>query len=50
MAVAIKGYIYEGLSTDTKPTTNVPANTRFLETDTGNEYRWTGSAWAKTGG
>lgn len=45
MAVVIKGYIYEGLSSDAKPTTNVPTNTRFLETDTVLEYIWDGTNW-----
>jgi hypothetical protein len=47
MTVAVKGFYYEGLSSDTKPTTNVPTNTRFIETDTGNEYSWNGSSWAQ---
>ena len=29
---------YEGLSTDTKPTTNIPNGSRFLEMDTGKVY------------
>lgn len=48
MAIAIKGYLYEGLAVDIKPTTNVPANTRFLETDTSREYLWNGVAWTPT--
>lgn len=35
-----------GLSTDPKPTLSLQdATTRLLETDSGNEYRWTGIAW-----
>lgn len=45
MAVVIKGFMYEGLSTDAKPTVNVPTNARFLETDTGLEYYWNGASW-----
>lgn len=29
-----------GLSTDTKPTTDVPNGSSFLEMDTGNVYMW----------
>lgn len=29
---------YEGLSTDTKPTANIPNGSRFLEMDTGKVY------------
>ena len=40
---------YEGLSTDNKPTENVPMNALFLELDTGDFYYWDGSAWNKVG-
>lgn len=36
-----------GLSSDTKPTADVPAGSRFWETDTGLLYRYDGSAWAE---
>ena len=36
---------YVGLSTDTKPTTNVELGAFFSESDTGTIYTWTGSAW-----
>lgn len=29
---------YDGLSTDTKPTTNIPNGSRFLELDTGKVF------------
>ena len=29
---------YDGLSTDPKPTTNIPNGSRFLEVDTGKVY------------
>lgn len=41
---------YRGLSTDSKPTTGVGANSLFIELDTGNIYYFTGAAWAKVGG
>jgi|GEM_PF-5445444 len=34
-----------GLSTDTKPTTDVPVGSTFYEADTKNGYIWDGSAW-----
>jgi hypothetical protein len=43
-ASAITGN-YTGLSTDTKPTTAVPANSQFTETDTRRVFHWTGAAW-----
>lgn len=36
---------YLGLSTDTKPTTNVEVGSFFTESDTGELFTWTGSAW-----
>ena len=36
---------YEGLSTDSKPTTNVGTNDEFRELDTGKWYYYDGSAW-----
>ena len=41
--------IYQGLSTDAKPT-NVDTNTLFEELDTGIEYYFDGSAWSVGGG
>lgn len=38
---------FVGLSTDTKPTSNVQAGSRFLERDTGVEYVYDGSAWGE---
>jgi hypothetical protein len=38
---------YLGLSTDTKPTLYVLTGTRFYETDTGNTYIYTGTAWSE---
>ena len=34
-----------GLSSDTKPTENVPVYSTFLETDTKVVYVYTGAAW-----
>ena len=34
-----------GASSDSKPTTGVPAGSTFEETDTGSFYIYTGSAW-----
>lgn len=39
-----------GLSTDSKPTTDVDVNTLFLELDTGDFYYFNGTTWAKVGG
>lgn len=41
---------YMGLSTDTKPTEDIPVNTLFLELDTGDFYYYDGSEWSKVGG
>ena len=38
---------FKGLSTDTKPTQNVPAMSEFIETDTGNKYEYSGTSWNK---
>ncbi len=38
---------YIGLSTDTKPTENLEVGTEFYETNTGDTYIYTGSAWTK---
>lgn len=36
---------FKGLSTDTKPTQNVPAMSLFIETDTGSVYEFSDTAW-----
>ena len=41
-------FIIKGLSTDTKPTTNVPAGSIFKETDTGRLWSFDGSIWQTT--
>jgi len=38
---------YVGLSTDEKPTEDVPAGSRFYERDTGLEFIWDGTAWGQ---
>ena len=38
---------YIGLSTDTKPTTRVRVGYEFYETDTGDTYLYSGSAWVQ---
>ena len=52
MAITKKGSIIDlvGLSTDDpKPTDGVEVNTIFHELDTGDDYYFTGEAWAKVG-
>jgi hypothetical protein len=41
--------IYEGLSTDTKPTLNAYEIGTATETDTGDEYTWNGATWVLKG-
>lgn len=36
---------YQGLSTDSKPTTGILRGSEFFEEDTGKKFRFTGSAW-----
>ena len=48
ITIAKAGTNYVGLSTDTKPTTNVSANSTFEETDTGDLYDFDGDSWNKT--
>jgi hypothetical protein len=50
--VHIGNGLYTCLSTDTKVTTGMTANSIAIETDTGNLYRFTGGAWSllTTGG
>lgn len=52
MAISLNGANadYMGLSTDTKPTEDIPVNTLFLELDTGDFYYFDGTAWEKVGG
>lgn len=39
---------YGGLAGDSKPTSNVPAGSRFFEYDTGNEFIFDGvTTWVK---
>ena len=38
---------YIGLSSDTKPTTGVPAGSSFYETDTLATFLYDGTAWQK---
>ena len=40
--------LFSYLSTDTKPT-NVPAHSRCIESDTGNEYEFDGTTWRQAG-
>jgi hypothetical protein len=42
--------IYAGLSTDTKPTTGIPAGAMFIETNTGSIFVWNGSSWVASAG
>jgi hypothetical protein len=39
-------YAYRMLSTDTKPSKSIPGYS-LIETDTGNEFEWTGSEWKR---
>jgi hypothetical protein len=41
---------YIGVSTDTKPTTGVPAGSVFYETNTANTYVYNGSSWVQVVG
>lgn len=34
-----------GLSSDTKPTVNMPAGAKFTESDTGKEFKFSGATW-----
>lgn len=40
-------YQYVGLAGDDKPTEGVITGSRFIETDTGAEYIFDGSAWVE---
>lgn len=37
--------LYKGLAADTKPTENVQAFALFIETDTSDIYRYSGTSW-----
>lgn len=41
----MKYYVWSGLSSATKPITNVSIGALALESDTGSGYQWTGSFW-----
>jgi hypothetical protein len=41
----VSNHLIYGVAADTKPTT-YPANTLYVEQDTGKIFRYTGSAWA----
>jgi hypothetical protein len=43
--IHIGNSVYRGLSTDTKPTTQVATNAAFFETDTGKWFDYTGTVW-----
>lgn len=46
MTVTYKaGNLVYGLSSDTKPTTNLPVGYRFFETDSGQTFSWDGALW-----
>tara|TARA_R110002051_G_scaffold322941_1_gene415063 strand:- start:96 stop:281 length:186 start_codon:yes stop_codon:yes gene_type:complete len=46
----LAGNVITGVAADTKPT-NVPANSRFIETDTQSEFLFDGSStWNALGG
>lgn len=38
---------YVGVAADTKPTTGVPAGSKFYERDTGHVFIWDGTAWGQ---
>ena len=37
--------VFEGLSTDSKPTENIATNSRFFELDTGKTYYFSAGSW-----
>lgn len=51
MSYTLDQYVFRGLSSDTKPSTDpagrgtLPVGSRFVEVDTGSLYDWNGSAW-----
>lgn len=46
-SVSDQTFIITGLSTDIKPTTTAKATNKFLETDTGDFYEYSGTSWIK---
>ena len=40
---------YAGLSSETKPTDNIPVFSLFFEVDTGDTHYFNGSTWSKVG-
>lgn len=49
MITRIDMYNYKCLSTDTKPTFDIPTNSLLLELDTGDFYYFNGTVWKKVG-
>ena len=49
MAVTSQGATYSGLSSDTKPTSNLTLGNLFVETDTNRIFIWNGSTWITSG-
>lgn len=47
VSISSQTLVITGLSTDTKPTTTASATNKFLETDTGDVYEYSGSSWIK---
>lgn len=47
VSISDQSLVITGLSTDTKPTTTASATNKFLETDTGSVYEYSGSSWIK---
>ena len=47
VSISNQTLIITGLSTDAKPTTTMSATNKFLETDTGDVYEYSGSSWIK---
>lgn len=40
-------HAYVGVAGDTKPTSDVPEGSTFVERDTGHEFIWDGTAWGQ---
>lgn len=45
MTVQTRGFHFEGLSTDPKPSEGVPLGCLLVEIDTGHRFRWDGALW-----
>lgn len=39
--------VYFGLAADTKPAAPIAPGSKFIETDTGKAFVWTGGAWIR---